>query len=96
MVGSPFAGFHELELDELAVTLLREEAESAAVHSQGHIDDHYDSSIALVRILAKFDRRIEAGDHVITGALARERVTAPSVWRGDFSLGIGSVEVVFK
>lgn len=96
VVGSPITEFRELELDGLAVTLRRNEDEIATVQSQGHIDDHYDSLIALVRTLAKFDRRIEAGDHVITGAFARERVSAPSVWRGDFSLGIGSVEVVFK
>ncbi len=96
VVGSPIADFRNLELEELAVTLRCNEAAIATVHSRGHIDDHYDSLLALVQVLAQFDRRIEAGDHVITGAFARERVLSPSVWRGDFSLGIGSVEVEFK
>ena len=96
VVGSPIADFRELPLEELAVTLVCNQTKVATVISRGHIDDHYDSLLALVRVLAQFDRRIEAGDHVITGAFARERVTAPSVWRGDFSLGIGSVEVEFK
>ena len=96
VVGSPLTDFRHLELEELAVTLRRDETAMATVHSRGHIDDHYDSLLALVQVLAQFDRRIEAGDHVITGAFARERVLSPSVWRGDFSLGIGSVEVEFK
>ena len=96
VVGTPIADFPHLDLAELAVTLRRDDAEIATVHSRGHIDDHYDSLLALVQVLARFDRRIEAGDHVITGAFARERVLTPAVWRGDFSLGIGSVEVEFK
>ena len=96
VVGSLITDFRDLELAELAVSLRRNDAEIATVHSSGHIDDHYDSLLALVRVLAKFDRRIEAGDHVITGAFARERVEAASSWRGDFSLGIGSVKVIFE
>ena len=96
VVGPPVTDFRNLQLKELAVTLRRDKTEVATVHSQGHIDDHYDSLLALVQVLAQFDRRIEAGDHVITGAFARERVLSSSVWRGDFSLGIGSVEVEFK
>ena len=96
VVGSPFLGFRDLPLNELIVTLRRGESEIATVNAECHIDDHYDSLLALVRILANFDRQIESGDHVITGAFARERVEQPSVWRGDFSLGIGSVEVNFK
>ena len=96
VVGTPFSGFRDLELKDLVVTLLRDDSEIATVYAEGHIDDHYDSLLALVRVLAKFDRRIEAGDHVITGAFARERVEQASAWRGDFGLGIGSVEVNFE
>jgi 2-keto-4-pentenoate hydratase len=96
VVGSLISDFRRLKLDELAVSLLRDETEIATIQSAGHIDDHYDSLLALVRVLAKFGRQIEAGDHVITGAYARERVVEPSNWRGEFSLGIGSVEVQFK
>lgn len=95
VVGSSFSDFHDLELDELIVTLLRDGSEVAAVRAEDHIDDHYDSLLALVSVLSKFDRQIEAGDHVITGAFARERVVEASAWRGEFSLGIGSVEVNF-
>ena len=95
VVGRPLYDFRELELDELTVTLSRNDLEVATVHAADHIDDHYDSLLALIRILAQFDRQIEAGDHVITGAFARERVVAASTWRGDFSSSIGSVEVNF-
>ncbi|MCY4129713.1 MAG: hypothetical protein OXG15_10815 [Gammaproteobacteria bacterium] len=96
VIGLPLTDFRDIELSELAVTLRCNESEVAQVSAKGHIDDHYDSLLALVRVLAKFDRRIEAGDHVITGAFARERVDEASTWRGDFSLGIGSVEVKFE
>ena len=96
VVGSPKTDFRELQLEQLAVTLSCDDSEGVTVSSEGHIDNHYDSLLALVRVLAKFDRQIEAGDHVITGAYARERVVNPSTWRGEFSLGIGSVEVKFK
>lgn len=83
------------QLKSLEVTLLKDGAEVATVPSAGHIDDHYDSLIALTRTLARFDLNIEAGDHVITGAYGRASVTEASAWRGEFSLGIGSVEVQF-
>lgn len=96
VVGAPLSDFHNIELAELIVTLSCNDSEVASIAAKGHIDDHYDSLLALVRILAQFERRIEAGDHVITGAFARERVLEASAWRGDFSLGIGSVEVLFE
>ncbi len=96
VVGTPLREYRNLALEEMVVTLLHDDAEVATVASQGHIDDHYDSLLALVRTLARFDRQIQAGDHVITGAFARERVEDTSVWRGEFSLGIGSVEVCFR
>ena len=96
VVGPPHHDFHDLELSDLLVTLSRNDSEVTRIAAEGHIDDHYDSLLALVRVLATFNRQIEAGDQVITGAFARERVEAASSWRGDFSLGIGSVEVKFK
>ena len=96
VVGSAVREFRDLKLEDLSVTLRRDDSEVATTFAEGHIDDHYDSIFALVRVLAKFDRQIEAGDHVITGAFARERVEHASIWRGDFSLGIGSVEVKFE
>lgn len=96
VVGPALHDFRDLEINDLVVTLFRNQSKVASVSAEGHIDNHYDSLLALVRILANFDRQIEAGDHVITGAFARERVEVASSWRGDFSLGIGSVEVNFE
>ena len=95
VVGEAFTDFSAADLHDLSVTLFCDDSEVATTASKGHIDDHLDSLLALVASLAHFDRQIEAGDHVITGAFARESVKEPSVWRGDFSLGIGSVEVSF-
>lgn len=96
VVGTSILDFHALKLEDLAVTLVRNNEEISTVRAEGHIDDHYDSLLALVHSLAMFDRQIKEGDHVITGAFARARVEDASVWRGDFSLGIGSVEVSFE
>ncbi|MYD43400.1 MAG: hypothetical protein F4W90_05865 [Gammaproteobacteria bacterium] len=84
------------ELPSLDVALFRDETLEAKVASEGHIDDHFDSLLALVQSLAHFRLQIESGDHVITGAYGRATVTDPAVWRGEFSLDIGSVAVKFE
>ena len=96
VVGRPLMNFQSLELADLDVTLFEDGEEVETVASRGHIDDHYDSLLALVDVLGKFDQQIGAGDLVITGAFARRRVLRASTWRGEFSLGIGTVEVSFK
>ncbi len=63
-----------------------------AVHSNGHIDDHYESLATLARRLAAFGHRLEAGQRVITGAYGKTPF-APGTYRGEFDLGIGAVEV---
>ena len=95
VVGAPITDFSAIRLQELAVELCCDDTSIAMVESKGHIDAHFESLQALVATLAQFELQIEAGDHVITGAFAREQVKERSVWRGDFSLGIGSVEVRF-
>lgn len=95
VIGDPIFNHEEINLSKVLVTLSENDREVASVASQGHIDDHYDSLLALVKVLARFDRTIEWGDFVITGAFGRSRVTEASRWRGDFSEGIGSVEVEF-
>lgn len=86
----------EFDFNELIVTLSRNGAEMETVAAAGHIDDHFDSLVALSRTLAKFDREILSGHRVITGSFTRQRVEAPGLWRGDFGDSIGSVEVRFE
>lgn len=87
-----WAGF---DFSNLTVSLSSDGETVEEVAAAGHIDDHFDSLAALSATLARFDRRILAGDRVITGSYTRQSVPGPSVWRGDFGAEIGTVEVKF-
>lgn len=62
------------------------------VASLGHMDPHYDSLATLARRLADFGHALEPGQQVITGAYGKTRF-APGHFAGQFSLGIGRVEM---
>ena len=91
--GEPVANWHEINLDEIVVSLFRDGELISETPAHGHIDDHLDSLLALIGTLSQFNLAITRGDSVITGAFGRSRVSGPSVWRGDFGPGIGIVEV---
>lgn len=88
----PLAG---IDFEALEVALERDGATQARVFAHGHIDDHFASIAALAAQLARFGRRLEPGQRVITGAFGRCPVTAPSRWCGDFGAALGVVEVAF-
>ena len=77
-----------IDLDDLHVRLEQDGREVGGQHARGHIDDHFLSLSRLVRQLARFDRGLEAGQHVITGAFVRTRVTGATRIEAEFS-GIG-------
>ena len=77
-----------IDLDDLRVDLRQDGREVGGQHARGHIDDHFLSLSRLVRQLARFDRGLEAGQHVITGAFVRTRVTGATRIEAEFS-GIG-------
>ena len=85
----------DIDFDTLEVSLERDGALVRTVAASGHIDDHFASIAALAAQLDRFGLALEPGQRVITGAFARQAVTAPSRWRGDFGSAIGSVEVAF-
>ena len=93
VVGELIADWRGAKIDDLTVTLARDGVEIEQVSSVGHIDPHLESLRALCDTLAEFNRKIEAGDRVITGAFTRQRVSDPSSWSGDFGSHIGTVEV---
>ncbi len=65
------------------------------VHSNGHIDDHFESLATLARRLAAFGHALEPGQRVITGAYGKTPFAA-GTYQGDFDQGIGAVEVTLK
>lgn len=83
-------------LEELTVTLLRDEEFCEQVPARGHIDDHFESLARLARELARFGRSLAPGEHVITGAYTRQRVAHPATWRGEFGEILGDVEITFR
>ena len=91
--GDAIKDWQDIDLDKLSVSLFRDDMLISTTEARGHIDNHLDSLFALVGMLARFGLKIASGDSVITGAFGRSRVERPSVWRGDFGSGIGSVEV---
>lgn len=58
------------------------------------IDDHFRSLAVLANTLAPFERRVEAGDRVITGSFSNHPVKGASSWRAEFS-GVGRVAIRF-
>lgn len=81
------------DLSQLRVTLSSQASgEIESVDSAGHIDDHYESLATLARRLAQFDQRLQPGQYVITGAYGKTPFAA-GCYRGQFSLGIGEVEI---
>lgn len=80
--------------DTLEVVLRCDGVEVERVSARGHIDDHFESLATLTRELAKFDRGLKAGQHIITGSFTRQPVAGPSRWEADFGR-FGSVAVRF-
>lgn len=93
VVGELVKDWRNADIDDLSVSLICDGVEVERVSSVGHIDPHLDSLCSLSLILADFDRHIQAGDRVITGAFTRQRVSKPSNWVGDFGSQIGTVQV---
>lgn len=58
------------------------------------VDDHWSSLARLVAVLGEHGRRIEAGQHVITGAFCRFPVSPGEQWIGNYR-GIGRVQLGF-
>lgn len=93
VVGSPVPISPDWEPDGLEVTLARDGVPVATVAARNHIDDHFQSLATLANALARFDRRLNAGDRVITGAFGRAAQPAAGLWTGDFGPTIGAVLV---
>ena len=93
VVGELVVDWKSAKIDDLTVTLACDGVVIEQVSSVGHIDPHLESLCALCETLAEFNRQIEAGDRVITGAFTRQRVSGPSSWLGDFGSHFGTVEV---
>ena len=83
------------DFSALEVALAKDGVVVETVAAQGHIDDHFESMAALARQLHRFDRALEAGSLVITGAFARQAVTGAARWEGGFGPVVGKVRVEF-
>ena len=83
------------DFSALEVALAKDGVVVETVAAQGHIDDHFESMAALARQLHRFDRALEAGSLVITGAFARQAVTGAGRWEGGFGPVVGKVRVEF-
>ncbi len=92
-VPRPWAAF---DFDALVVALKRNDALVQTVAAAGHIDDHFASIAALARQLARFGRRLAAGDRVITGSYTRYPVAAAGIYCGEFGPPFAPVRVEFR
>ena len=96
VVGELVTDWWDLNLNDLHVNLFQDDALVETVQSARHIDCQFDALFLLNQQLNRFDRTIEKGDYVISGAFTKQRVTRPSSWRGDFGDAIGTVEVTWR
>lgn len=90
VVGEPVAPPVDLSGLEVAIHAGGDLIERVA--SEGHIDDHYETLATLANRLAEFGQSLQAGHYVITGAYGKTPF-APGHFHGEFSLGVGNVEI---
>ena len=88
--------WERFDFDQLSASLFHNPDLVQTVAAKGHIDDHFESIAALVRQLARFDRSLEAGAHVITGSFTRHTITEEGLYRGQFSDPFRPVYVEFR
>ena len=81
------------ELSDMTVTLSsKDDRVIEAIHSPGHIDDHFDTLATLARRLDAFGHELNAGQYVITGAYGKTPF-APGTYTGHFDCGVGDVTI---
>ena len=87
--------WRDFNFSELVATLSCNGTQVETRAAAGYIDDHFHSMAALSITLARFNRRVLAGNRVITGSYTRKRVKERGIWRGDFGEILGDVEIKF-
>lgn len=96
MVVGDEAPADEFDLDGITVELHRdgEAIIAATAGSDLAIDSPFVSLSRLCRLLARYDRGLRAGQHIITGSFAGSPVDEPSRWLARFSK-VGEVGIEF-
>jgi len=87
--------WRNFDFSELVAVLSCNGTQVETQAAAGHIDDHFHSMAALSATLARFDRRVLAGNRVITGSYTRQCVRGKGIWRGDFGEVLGGVDIKF-
>lgn len=83
------------DLVDTTVDVWRDGEQVSSSTPGASMDDPFRSLALLCHVLARFDRGLVAGEHVITGAFAAHPVDGPGQWRARFN-GIGDVAVTFE
>ncbi len=97
VVGEPrVLDWSDFDFRSLTVTLCRDGRTVERVAAAGHIDDHFDSIGALVRMLNGFGLALHPGQRIITGSYTRQPADGAGHWTGDFGPDIGSVELTLS
>ncbi len=81
---------------ELSVTLAYDGSPVDTVAAAGHIDDHFDTLAHLANQLLDYDRQLNAGDRVITGAFGKSAQPEAGRWTGDFGPELGEVSLIVR
>lgn len=84
----------DFDSDSLEVSMRRNGTTAATAVGRDVIDDHFVSLATLANVLARYGRRIEAGQRIITGAFSKHDVSKGETWEAEFS-GLGSCTVSF-
>ncbi len=84
----------DFDSDALEVIMRCNGETAATAVGKDVIDDHFVSLATLANVLARYGRRIEAGQRIITGSFSKHDVNKGETWEAEFS-GLGSCSISF-
>ena len=85
----------DFDSESLRVTMSCNGETRADVLGRDVIDDHFVSIATLANVLGEYDRRLEAGQRIITGSFSKHDVSRGDEWHAEFA-GLGACSVRFR
>ncbi len=84
----------DFDSDTLEVSMRCNGKAAATAIGKDVIDDHFVSLATLANVLARYGRKIEAGQRIITGSFSKHDVNKGETWEAEFST-LGSCTISF-
>lgn len=84
----------DFDSDTLEVSMRSNGDIAAKAKGKDVIDDHFLSLATLANVLGRYERKIEAGQRIITGSFSKHDVNKGETWEAEFS-ALGSCTISF-